>query len=61
MNYDLVVDNCIAELSGASDVKITVNKSLSAKASGASLLYYKGNPEKKEISSSGASNISQRN
>jgi hypothetical protein len=60
-NYDLVVDNCIAELSGASDVKITVNKSLSAKASGASLLYYKGNPEKKEISSSGASNISQRN
>jgi hypothetical protein len=60
-NYDLVVDNCIAELSGASDVKITVNKSLSAKASGASLLYYKGNPEKTEISSSGASNISQRN
>ncbi len=60
-NYDLVVDNCIAELSGASDVKITINKSLSAKASGASLLYYKGNPEKTDTNASGASNISQRN
>jgi len=60
-NYDLVVDNCIADISGASDIKITVNKSLNAKASGASSLYYKGNPEKKDVSSSGASSISQRN
>ncbi len=60
-NYDLVVDNCIADLSGASDIKITVNKSLNAKASGASSLYYKGIPEKKDVSSSGASSISQRN
>ncbi len=60
-NYDLVVDNCIAQLSGASDVKITVNKSISARASGASTFNYKGNPERKDISSSGASNISQRN
>lgn len=59
-NYDLVVDNCIADISGASDVRITVNKSLSAKASGASSLYYKGNPEKKDVSSSGASNIAKR-
>ncbi|MGN6533683.1 MAG: head GIN domain-containing protein [Ginsengibacter sp.] len=60
-NYDLVADNCIADISGASDIKITVNKSLNAKASGASSLYYKGNPEKKDVSSSGASSISQRN
>lgn len=60
-NYDLVADNCVADLSGASDVKITVNKSLIAKASGASTLYYKGNPEKKDVSSEGASTISQRN
>ena len=60
-NYALVADNCIADLSGASDVKISVNKSLVAKASGASTLYYKGNPEKKEVSSEGASTISQRN
>ena len=59
-NYDLVVDNCIAQLSGASDVKITVNKSISAKASGASNLDYKGNAERRDVSSSGASNISHR-
>ncbi|MEO8721459.1 MAG: head GIN domain-containing protein [Ginsengibacter sp.] len=59
-NYDLIVENCVADLSGASDVRITINQSLSAKASGASSLYYKGNPERKDISSSGASNISQR-
>ncbi len=60
-NYDLVTDNCIAQLSGASDVKITVNQSISAKASGASTFDYKGNPERREVSSSGASNISNRN
>lgn len=60
-NYDLVVDNFIAQLSGASDAKITVNKSISAKASGASSLYYKGNPEVRDVSSSGASSISNRN
>ena len=60
-NYDLVVENCIAKISGASDVKITVNNSLSASASGASSLNYKGNPEKKDVATSGASSISQRN
>lgn len=60
-NYNLIVDNCVAELSGASDVRITVNKSLSARATGASTLYYKGNPEKSGINSSGASNVSQKN
>ncbi|HXS57834.1 MAG TPA: head GIN domain-containing protein [Hanamia sp.] len=60
-NYDLVADNCMADISGASDVKVTINKSISAKASGASSLYYKGNPDRKDISSSGASSISSRN
>lgn len=60
-NYDLVVENCIAKISGASDVKITVTNSISASASGASSLYYKGNPEKKDVATSGASSISQRN
>jgi len=60
-NYDLSADNCVADLSGASDVTITVNKSLIAKAGGASTLYYKGNPEKKDVSSEGASTISQKN
>lgn len=60
-NYDLSADNCVADLSGASDVTITVNKSLIAKAGGASTLYYKGNPENKDVSSEGASTISQKN
>lgn len=59
-NYDLIADNCVAELSGASDVKLTINKSVTAIASGASSLYYKGNPDRKEVSTSGASTISQR-
>ncbi len=59
-NYELVVDNCMANISGASDVRITIDKTLSVKASGASTLYYKGNPEKRDISSSGASSVSQR-
>lgn len=60
-SYDLSVDNCVADISGASDVRLTINKSISAKASGASTFYYRGTPEKKDVSSSGASNISQRN
>jgi len=59
-NYELVADNCVANLEGASDVKITVSKSLIAKANGASTLYYKGNPDKKDVRSEGASSISQR-
>lgn len=59
-SYDLKVDNCVAKISGASDIRITVNNSLSASASGASSLFYHGNPEKKDVSSSGASSISQR-
>ena len=59
-NYELTVDNCIAELSGASDVRMTINKSLSATASGASTLYYKGSPQRSDINATGASNISQR-
>ena len=60
-NYDLEVENCIAKISGASDVKITITNSISASASGASSLNYKGNPEKRDVATSGASSISQRN
>ncbi|MEO8399975.1 MAG: DUF2807 domain-containing protein, partial [Ignavibacteriaceae bacterium] len=60
-NYDLVVENCVAKISGASDIRITVNSSISAAASGASSLHYRGNPEKKDVVTSGASSVSQRN
>jgi Putative auto-transporter adhesin, head GIN domain len=59
-NYDFVIQNCVAKLSGASDVSLTVNNSISASASGASTLHYEGNPDKKEVVTSGASSISQR-
>ncbi len=59
-NYDLEAENCVAKLSGASDVRLTITNSISASASGASTLYYQGNPDKKEIATSGASTISQR-
>jgi Putative auto-transporter adhesin, head GIN domain len=60
-SYDLQTDHCIADLNGASDVRLTINKSLSAAARGASTLYYHGNPERTDITANGASSISQRN
>lgn len=59
-NYDLKVENCVAKLSGASDVRITVANSITASASGASTLFYHGSPDKKDVASSGASSISQK-
>jgi hypothetical protein len=58
--YDLETDNCTAEASGASDIKITVNKELSAKASGASGVHYRGSGVIRDVKTSGASNISRR-
>lgn len=58
-NYNLITDNCIVKLSGASDIKLTVNNSLSINASGASDFSYKGNPVNKEINVSGASSVSR--
>ena len=60
-NYELVVENCKADISGASDVRLTINRSVGARASGASSLYYRGNPDRKDVNVSGASNVSPRN
>lgn len=57
--YDLITDVCDARASGASDIKITVNKELSAQASGASDVKYRGNGVTKDIKSSGASSVSK--
>jgi len=56
-NYDLVVQNCDARVSGASDIKITVEKELNASASGASDIIIRGNGVIKKMSKSGASSI----
>lgn len=57
--YDLAIDICNASASGASDIKITVNKELSANASGASDVRYKGNGVIRDIKSSGSSSVSK--
>ena len=57
--YDLYTENCNIKSSGASDVNISVNKEISANASGASNIYYKGPAELKVKQSSGASSIAR--
>jgi hypothetical protein len=58
--YDLKVNDCTAKASGASDISITVNQNLSASASGASSIHYKGEGTVKEVRTSGASSVSKR-
>ncbi|MEP7236444.1 MAG: head GIN domain-containing protein [Ferruginibacter sp.] len=58
--YGLVTDVCNANVSGASDVNITVNQILNAHASGASNINFKGTGLIKEMSSSGSSDISRK-
>ena len=59
--FDLVTDICNANISGASDVQITINSELTASASGASDIKYKGNGVIKEKHSSGASSVTKEN
>lgn len=57
--FNLTTDNCNARASGASDIKITVNKEMYARASGASSVKYKGTGVLKEKRTSGASSIKE--
>lgn len=58
--YDLITDYCDAEASGASSIQVTVNKELSARASGASDVHYKGEAVIRDMKTSGASNVSRK-
>jgi len=58
--YDLVTDVYNAKAFGTSDINIIVNKELSANASGASNISYKGNAVIKDQHSSGASSIGKK-
>lgn len=58
--FDLVSENCRAEASGASDIKITVNKDLKVDASGASDIQYKGTASISDFKTSGASSLKKR-
>lgn len=57
--YKLVSKRCKVNASGASGVKVTVDKKLTASASGASSISYRGNPKDVNQSTSGAASISQ--
>lgn len=57
--FELAAETCTAEASGASDIRVTVNKELSARASGASDVKYKGNGVIRDLKSSGASSVSR--
>jgi len=59
--FELVTDVCNANISGASDVNITINSELTAFATGASDIKYKGNAVIKEKHSGGASSITKEN
>jgi hypothetical protein len=56
-SLDLVTDNCAVVASGASSVKLTINKSLKANISGASDIRYKGTVSMFNTKTSGASSI----
>jgi hypothetical protein len=58
--YDLQTDNCSARASGASDIRVTVNKELNAQASGASGVHYKGNGVIRDLKTNGASSVSKK-
>jgi len=59
--FDLKVDYCKVEASGASGIRIHVNKELSAEASGGSNIYYRGEGLIRDISTSGAASVKRRN
>lgn len=58
--YDMVAEECKVDASGASVVRITVNKELNATASGASAIYYKGEGLIRDINTSGGATVKRR-
>jgi hypothetical protein len=58
--YDLSTDFCRIDASGASNVRITVNKELNAVASGGSDIFYRGTGLIRDISSSGGATVKRR-
>jgi hypothetical protein len=58
--YDFTTNTCKVDASGASGVRITVDKELSATLSGASSVNYKGAALIRDIKTSGASSVSRK-
>lgn len=58
--YDLKTDMCKIDASGASNLRVTVNKELNAEASGGSTIYYRGTGLIRDISTSGGATVKRR-
>ena len=58
--YDLTTDVCHASGSGGSDIDVTVNKELTADASGGSDISYRGTGSVKKADSSGGGSVKKR-
>ncbi len=58
--YDLATDMCKIDASGASNIRITVNKELNASASGGSNILYRGTGLIRDLSSSGGASIKRK-
>jgi hypothetical protein len=58
--FELVTNYCDAKATGASSVSITVNKELTANATGASDIRFKGEGLIRDIKTSGASSVSRK-
>ncbi|MBV9987096.1 MAG: DUF2807 domain-containing protein [Chitinophagaceae bacterium] len=58
--YDLKTIMCKTEASGASHIRITVDKELNANASGGSTIFFKGNGLIRDISASGGASVKRR-
>jgi hypothetical protein len=58
--YELKTDKCKMDASGASVIRITVNKEFVADASGGSSIYYKGTGMIRDVNSSGGATIKRK-
>ena len=58
--YNLTTETLDIHLSGASDAEITVNERITGKLTGASTLKYRGNADRSDVKTSGASDIKKR-
>lgn len=55
--FDLASENCAAVLSGSGIIEVLVNNSLEAVVSGSGTIYYRGDPENKEITITGSGRV----
>ena len=58
--YNLTTETLDINLSGASDAEITVNERITGKLTGASTLKYRGNADRKDVKTSGASDVKKK-